>query len=666
MNGVTSDSAKVLTEKLSLARELATLRPELEHLRTQATYQQAVLAEKLALERQVSTLEVELEAERRASKTKKSNNHEKEVELQNLVDELQKEMVKEKRESSKARKDMEAELQGRVDGLQKELAKEKRDRKKSRVGAEMNLQDQVDNLENELNKEKREAEKIRAELETDLRNQIEELQETLARQERESAKARKNVNSDLQEQMDTLQQSLNQEKKETEKLRKELKKSQNGAKSDLDERMDAMQQDLVRERKECEKLRKELEKSQKTAESESGEQLTSLQENLAAQTKECEKLRKELKKSQKGAVAESDVNEKLEVMQQDLAREKKEAEKFRKEAEKERKTMETQHTILESKLEQFRTKLRCTKDTLKETQAELTEAKTIAVKASKSKLQAGAPVKESKKRAASRMEDDTAIGTPDGGIVRKRQTAKKGRADQTMLGEKSTFSITPFLNRTMSVAPDSPGNGENSPAVAKVNRNQVQEIPEAPVEEDDDVEEQEEEEEAPTPKLKGKKKVVEKSDAPERPILAEGRPNVKARKPAFKPRVPSKLSQVTEEENEENAALDNDMPPPKIFTAEDFSKPAETRPSKPTVVDGAAAKKKRKLGDGKTVFDNEDDGEAPKRPAKITLGASRLLTKGGLAGPKGGLKGGLAAASGFGGFSPLKKDKRGVNASFLG
>jgi hypothetical protein len=85
-----------------------------------------------------------------------------------------------------------------------------------------------------------------------------------------------------------------------------------------------------------------------------------------------------------------------------------------------------------------------------------------------------------------------------------------------------------------------------------------------------------------------------------------------------------------------------------------------------TVEETEPKKKKRKLlGGGKTLFD-EEDAEATKRPAKVTLGPPRLLGKGGLAGPKGGVRGGLSGTgSGFGTFSPLKKDRRGAGASFL-
>ena len=64
---MSDDSTKVLAEKLALSRELAVLKPEIDHLRSQIDHQKDVLAEKLALERQLNSLEVELANERRAA-----------------------------------------------------------------------------------------------------------------------------------------------------------------------------------------------------------------------------------------------------------------------------------------------------------------------------------------------------------------------------------------------------------------------------------------------------------------------------------------------------------------------------------------------------------------------------------------------------------------------
>ncbi len=126
MNSITSDSTKLLTEKLALSREVAVLKPEVEHLRSQLAHQKDVLAEKLALERQLNALEVELANEKRAAQrvtqsatrsqasnddiTINNNNDNIVDDLRQRVCDLEKKLASEKRESQRAKKTLEAEL----------------------------------------------------------------------------------------------------------------------------------------------------------------------------------------------------------------------------------------------------------------------------------------------------------------------------------------------------------------------------------------------------------------------------------------------------------------------------------------------------------------------------------------------------------------------------
>jgi hypothetical protein len=175
----------------------------------------------------------------------------------------------------------------------------------------------------------------------------------------------------------------------------------------------------------------------------------------------------------------------------------------------------------------------------------------------------------------------------------------------------------------------------------------------------------------PASNSKGRKKATTKPKASGRPVLAEAKSNLKTKKSSPKPaRAASKLEIVTEEEDDdENVQPNEAIPPMKISTANDISKPTlqTSKLTKSAVADDVGAKKKKRklLGEGKTLFD-EEDGETTKRPSKVNLGVPRLLGKGGLAGPKGGLRGGLGGSGNFGAFSPLKKDRRGIGASFLG
>ncbi len=75
-------------------------------------------------------------------------------------------------------------------------------------------------------------------------------------------------------------------------------------------------------------------------------------------------------------------------------------------------------------------------------------------------------------------------------------------------------------------------------------------------------------------------------------------------------------------------------------------------------------KKKRKLGGGgpKTLFDGEDDAEAVPVPVPGPKpGKTAGLARGAAKRAMGPVRTAFAAAS----FSPLKRDRRGVNATFL-
>lgn len=548
MNGVT-DSTKLLKEKLSLSRELSILKPELEHLRSQAAFQQMVLSEKLALQRQVSTLEVELETEKRALKraSEKGKNKDRELELQQQVDDLQKDLAREKRERDKARKEAEKEVEVERRALKR--ANEK------------------------LNNKEREVE--------------------------------------LQQELEDLRSELTLQTREGEKLRKELQK----------------------------RLEAEQRGSKRAAEQNSNSKEKGLE-----------------------------LQQQLQELEASLAQEKREREKARKEAERELRAFETENTVLESKLDQVRTKLRAAKEEVKECQTELGQARAALSKGSTSSIR-GSDVqpKNPRKRTAMEFSGDVAIGTPDGVAVRgKRPAVKRGRIDHTMVGEKSMFSITPYLNRTSNLASGSPVQGELDHARANegiLGQNDLNNV----LHEKACQKEVSLSEASPSvqPKLKTKKKAVEKKAIGEKKPLGESKEGVNMKKSAAKrPRAILTLERVAEEDDSEN----KEVRPASSIPKSSMAKPNVCEsPKVPTVLvqEAEPKKKKRKLlGAGKTLFD-EEDGEATKRPARVPLGPPRIVGKGGLPGPKSSMTGGIGTATGFGAFSPLKKDRRGVGASFL-
>ncbi|KAK0108376.1 hypothetical protein ONS95_003187 [Cadophora gregata] len=595
MNGITTDSAKLLAEKLSLSRELATLKPELDHLRSQASSQQTILAEKLALQRQVSTLEVELETEKRAIKraAQRSQTSERETELQTQLDSLNKDLIRERWEQNKARKELEMGLQSQLGEAQKALTREKRGKEKARKEVEIDLQNQIEELRNELAQEKQGTESAYKEVEVDLRNLVAE-------------------------------------------LRKELAKEKRG---------------------------REMERME--AETELQNQVEELQKELARETRGKESSRKDVEAELLGQINE---------VKTKLANEVLENKRVRKETEKEIKTLHARETVLESKLDQFRTKLRATKEELKECLAELSNARATVMKTETTVNGGDISERKGRKRGAVEMSTDVDIGTPDGVAKRgKRAPIKRGRTDQTMVGEKSMFSITPFLNRTTNMAPDTPDqDGDSGILEAEIQ----------PGGTDDRGMEKAQYEQSGHPtddappitsvdtNPKTQRKAATKLSATEKNILGESKTSAKNKKPASKnaTRAMSTLEQVAEEEDEENegpkAAVTVSSKAANMPLKSANIKASQLHAKRLDVEDGGTRKKKRKfLGGGRTLFD-EEDGEVAKRPAKVALGPPRLLGKGGLPGPRVSHSI-IGSSSAFSVFSPLKKDRRGVGASFL-
>lgn len=143
----------------------------------------------------------------------------------------------------------------------------------------------------------------------------------------------------------------------------------------------------------------------------------------------------------------------IESLQADVLRERRQKERSEREFQKAQTDWDNKQTTLESRLNTFRNKLRITKEQLKDAEAELKKFQlsddglpghsAICTRNDMSEIP--------RKRGTSQFEDDSTIGTP--GNPRLMKKIMKG---VTLPGDKSTFSITPFLNRASSVALESP------------------------------------------------------------------------------------------------------------------------------------------------------------------------------------------------------------------
>lgn len=344
-----------------------------------------------------------------------------------------------------------------------------------------------------------------------------------------------------------------------------------------------------------------------------------------------------LAKEGKLQAEDTKLESRLESLQADLIKERRERQQVERDAQKDSNESENRITTLESRLDAFRNKLKSTKEQLKEAQTSLQKAQ-----ASNHGKSSRAPalvdstmslVGNPRKRVAAQIDADTIIGTPG-----NLPAAKKSKRGSTLIGEKSTFSITPFLNRTASVAPESPpldnasgddeehGNTNQKAASSKAISD--------PLDMSDAIEN------AVQAKKLG---ILEKAKT--------GKINSRAA-PARKTKAAPTLEQVAEENIEKGESTTS------------VSEATATRDCSNKTFHGVLEMKRRKrklLGSrlGKTLLD-EDEGDALKGDRELLVGVREFgtLGKGGLAAPKSGPPKAIGPSlSTFGAISPLKKDR---------
>ena len=458
----------------------------------------------------------------------------------------------------------------------------------------------------------------------------------------------------LQRQLSTVQVELENSQRAAERA-----KSKAGKNSDQDAEREAQLDDLHKQLAEARHSLKEAKR-----------EVNSLQKDLDSEKRAVE---------QNGAneTRESGVLEELvQKLRTELTLEKKERQKADKALDKERQTWEAEKSIRDDKLAQFRSKLRATKEDKLALEAEVQKLQEEVSKKTTMVDTARPLAKNPRKRAAAQMGPDATIGTPGDALP-----SKKGkRAAASMPGEKSTFSITPFLNKTGGAAHESDDDSELEDSMAQhasAKRSRVESEAESEAE--------------VAPAAAATKPASKKALAP----APSKKQNANTSAPARKAKAAAKPSlELVAEEADENGEADEDAndapadvepettvavaapvaaaPAPKLKPKVPAAKKAPRKSlaefsTFDTGDDGkVVVKKKRKLLGGgagagsllgKTLFDDEDDAEAPKpkpipgRGAFLAKGGSKLLK--GAAGTQPAKK----QAAGFG-FSPLKKDKR--------
>ncbi|KAK5102660.1 hypothetical protein LTS08_003460 [Lithohypha guttulata] len=458
----------------------------------------------------------------------------------------------------------------------------------------------------------------------------------------------------LQRELTAAQLELENEKRTIERLRQ---KQQN---STPDPAIQEELQETKRELSEANKRMSRLEKQntkltsiKPAADAALVDAIESLKAELETTKQRAAQAESALQTAQSTTTNTTPATEMFQTLKADLAKEKRAHSRTQREHLKKQTEWDTEKTALDTKLDAFRNKLRSTKEQLKEAQDELErreQAKyaqsTAATKARMtgraSSVQpehaqtAAQEQQNPRKRNVARFDPDMTIGTPgNGGVANKK--ARLTHGSTTILADKSTFSITPFLNRTMSILPESPGQ------IIEDTINEIVEEADRAIAEKED-----------------KAKTAEKT-AKAVEVKEKGKPATDARKPNPKEKKPTQPQPLKDRSNASTTHTGAKAPALDSVVEEDADEDAdqqEQNPPKPVVEVQPQPKKKKLLGTRKNIFD-ADEPDGLKKAAGITAGGGALgRAKLGLGRNKMNTnnKPRLLAE-----FSPLKKDRRSMS-----
>ena len=446
----------------------------------------------------------------------------------------------------------------------------------------------------------------------DLQNELLEKEDRVDALEDE-AEEQDTIIEALRQSTDNFRLELKIRIKEAERLKKEADSLQalaNESAKVIDEKL-KLARELSNLRPEIEHLR-----AQQTTNANALSEKLALQRELHTVQVE---LGNEKRALQKASAREAKLESDLESCKSDLAKEKRLCEKIEQAEKTAGGQLEVQNAALESKLDDYRAKLKSAKEQIKNTRAELDEARKANERLLQEKQRI--PAVNRGKRGHSQMDADATIGTPDG------FPPKRLNRGSTLLGERSEFPITPFLNPSTKLAIETPV-----------------------------IEEQEDNEE---PMVEPVKTNIGISSKLKKAITTRPPQKAKPKQTNTGKTVIQKLLEQVKEVAEDNEEEEPDAP----------NKPAETvaatKDSSSSQV--LVQKKKRRLlgtGSSKTLFDDDDENIAGKIDSRGGLDDFKFAMPKRVKqlAPKGatflGPKGRSSAMSTFGDFSPLKKDRK--------
>lgn len=335
-------------------------------------------------------------------------------------------------------------------------------------------------------------------------------------------------------------------------------------------------------------------------------------------------------KSSENVTQITKLSSQIEELQNELAKEQRANQQRGRDDRQSNVGWEKERSVLEGKIETLRKQLRSTKDKLQEAQHDLqqrsnirgTEADGTEAGSRRVPLQRPGP-------SADSLGGGMTIATP--GAVRVQEKPKRQSA---LPGDKSAFSITPFLNRTGAAPRDSPMSS------------------------DVDEDEVEQARKRTTAAARKPSTVRDSNDAISSPSDQAGpaQPPPKTKSNTAKPQARAGKSATSKATREPKQQPSRPASKASLEEPEDLlhDGPAEAGPTKT---------KRRKLGAQRerNLFEDEDDDDMLdlRKPRKLTLGAGRQSV---LAAPLSTASTGdlLGRGGGFGAsraFSPLKRDR---------
>ncbi|KAI0406515.1 hypothetical protein F4802DRAFT_101942 [Xylaria palmicola] len=502
----------------------------------------------------------------------------------------------------------------------------------------------------------------------------------------------------LERQVSTLEVELANEKKSTRRVI-QARESNDRVEDELRKKIRETEKHLTAEKAERERLEDQLEQrirtheialqdqdSTRQLEADLRKKLQEIQKELKEEKEERERLSEELqtaqrasKKSQQVNTTEAELRAQLEESVRNVAMLQERNKRQQAEHQTAIAEFEGRSEHLEQKLEKARLKFRTAQEELKNTQTELQKAQKLHARLSThedtTKIIAKPQAFRKRKAQETNTGDFTSIEIQTPGAedaTKARRAMKKAAFEPTLVGEKSAFSITPFLNRSKNTSMTDEASNvddgvlEDSILGPQSSSEFLEPDPSrtAALAEETNTKEtepavaatSEKEQTVIAPKVRGRPKKI-LGDAPS---ARQNAITQKAPKKILKTK--SSLEKVSKHaesgEREDDAETKDTEPAEKTATVKFNLAPLQDGVHDSSVNGEVPKKKKRKvLGSTKTLFDEDDVEEVPvRKPAKAPVATKRTKA------PLGIQRNAFAGTSSF---SPLKRHRRGVGASFL-